>query len=233
MSINIYTCEKCEYKTHIKCNYDKHLLTLKHKKKQPKSNPESNLDVNDEKERFRCKECNVLCSYRQSYERHIKKNCKMRQIINQVNSNNITNSNINSNNTNVNIINFSDRMEGSFLTDKDYLVCLSKVGNSVVELIKKQYLNDKYPEHKNVRVTNQRSKYLQVYNDDRWNLKLKVEIFDTLYQESEMLMDTWTEENKLEYPESCDQLKKYYKIRETKEIKDYNEDLNLEFYNNR
>ena len=233
MSIYIYTCEKCQYKTYTKCNYDKHLLTLKHKKMQPKCNPECNLDIDDIKENFRCKECNVLCSYRQSYERHIKNNCKMRQITNQVNSNNITNSNVNSNNTNVNIINFSDRMEGSFLTDKDYLVCLSKVGNSVVELIKKQYLNDKHPEHKNVRVTNIKSKYLQVYNNDKWDLKPKEEMFDTLYQESEILMDTWTEVKKVEYPESQSILKKYYKIRETKEIKDYNENLNLEFYNNR
>lgn len=80
MSITIYTCEKCQYITYIKCNYEKHLLTLKHKNMQPKCNPESNqLTIQDEKEKYRCKDCNVLCSYRQSYERHLKKNCKMKE----------------------------------------------------------------------------------------------------------------------------------------------------------
>jgi hypothetical protein len=237
-SINVYTCEKCQYNTYTKCNYDKHLLTRKHQNMQPKSNPESNPKKEDDK--FVCKDCNTKCSYRQSYERHIKKNCKM--IHETQNNIIITNSNVNSNNTitnsnntnNITLINFSER-DNTFLTDKEMLNCLRKRGDSVIELIRKTYLNNNHPENKIIRITNKKLNESYVYDDDKWILKSKRkthDLLDTLLQESEIRMGDWSTAKKEVYPESQEHLNVYYKVKDKRGIDDYITEIGLEFYNN-
>ena len=63
---NYFFCDKCNYKTVIKCNYDKHLLTAKHK-----NTYKSIKKYNDT---FIC-ECGKNYKHRQSLYSH-KRKCK-------------------------------------------------------------------------------------------------------------------------------------------------------------
>jgi len=60
----IYFCEKCNYYTNIKCNFDKHNKSKKHCKK--------NEEIND---KYVCKYCNIKIKHQSNYSRHTKK-CK-------------------------------------------------------------------------------------------------------------------------------------------------------------
>jgi len=70
-SINIcsqtFTCELCDYKCSKKCNYDKHLLTSKHKMKTT-GNKKYNEKVADI---FFCNDCHYSCSVKCNYDKHL------------------------------------------------------------------------------------------------------------------------------------------------------------------
>ena len=70
-SINIcsqtFTCELCDYKCSKKCNYDKHLLTSKHKMKTT-GNKKYNEKVADI---FFCNDCDYSCSVKCNYDKHL------------------------------------------------------------------------------------------------------------------------------------------------------------------
>ena len=60
-----FECKCCKYKTIYKTNFDKHLLTTKHKK---------NSEIVDDKP-FTCKYCSQKYKYKQSLSKHIKYSC--------------------------------------------------------------------------------------------------------------------------------------------------------------
>ena len=94
-----FCCDVCVYMTDIKANYDKHLLTQKHKLKmenlrvisndtksisgalasQPKVNPEStqsqHLVIPESTAPYLCKYCDQQFKFKQSMYRHIKYSC--------------------------------------------------------------------------------------------------------------------------------------------------------------
>ena len=62
-----YFCQACEYNTKNKSNYDKHLKTIKHAKKQ------QILKKNSRKtQEYHCKYCNKPFRHMQSMYHHIK-----------------------------------------------------------------------------------------------------------------------------------------------------------------
>lgn len=65
-----YECKYCEYKTNIKCNYDKHLITDKHIKNKENS------------KKYICKYCNKKYTHQSGLYRHQSK-CKEEFISNQ------------------------------------------------------------------------------------------------------------------------------------------------------
>ena len=72
-----YFCEKCKYKTNVKCNFDKHLLTAKHK----------NTDKNYEKYKLFICDCGKDYKHRQSLYSH-RKRCRYLNSLNIDNDNN-------------------------------------------------------------------------------------------------------------------------------------------------
>ena len=87
-----YTCEYCNFNTKKKYNYDKHLLSNKHKLVESKSvvnlkTPQSQHLVNIESSQsqpdtppksaiaFECKYCEQKFKFKQSMYRHIKYSC--------------------------------------------------------------------------------------------------------------------------------------------------------------
>ena len=57
--INIYMCQKCDYKTSHKNNYELHLLTEQH------------LETTKLGDKFVCYECDYITSHKYEYEIHV------------------------------------------------------------------------------------------------------------------------------------------------------------------
>ena len=78
-----YTCEKCNFSTNLRGDYNRHLKTKKHEKntqKTPKNTifvtPKTPLISKKNMTGFQCKYCNKLYKFRQGLNRHIKYTCK-------------------------------------------------------------------------------------------------------------------------------------------------------------
>jgi hypothetical protein len=214
--MEIYRCEKCKYVTSDKTKYTRHKTARKHKNNATLEQPICNPNENEDVDKYVCKDCNTKCSFRQSYERHRKYNCKVLKRLEEMSleieelknkSNHITNNstnsynNVNSHNNitnNIKIVSFRNE-DLSFLTDKDILHCLSKTPYCVAEITKLINCNPNKPENHNILITNLRSKTLQVYENDRLVTKDTDDTLDTMFQEREMYLFERINENKEKY----------------------------------
>jgi hypothetical protein len=84
----------------------------------------------------------------------------------------------------------------SHLTHKDYEACIKKVNFCVMKLIEKIHFNPDKPENMNIYISNMKNKYLMVYDGKNWNIANKVEEIDKLYEEKELMLEEWLEQNK-------------------------------------
>ena len=96
--IKTFNCESCNYQTTIKCNYIKHLKTIKHYKNSKTNQNESLTNQNESLtnhfesltnqnesltnhfeslKTFTCSYCNYSSKYKQNYNRHFSK-CSVR-----------------------------------------------------------------------------------------------------------------------------------------------------------
>ena len=83
-----FTCERCEYTTKIKCNFEKHLSSKRHlvkisipiNQKPPENHlpmhPETTPVAEEIPDMFSCKYCDQKFVFKQSMYRHIKYSCK-------------------------------------------------------------------------------------------------------------------------------------------------------------
>ena len=94
----------------------------------------------------------------------------------------------------IQLLNYKDT-DVSHLTDADYKKCIKKVCFCVMNLIEKVHYNPEKPENMNIYISNLKDKYLMVYEDGKWLLKNKKEI-NRLYEEKELMLEEWIEENK-------------------------------------
>jgi hypothetical protein len=98
------------------------------------------------------------------------------------------------NNNNITLLNYNDT-DVSHLTDDDYKKCIKKVCFCVMGLIEKVHFNPDKPENMNVYISNIKNKYMMIYQNNKWNLTNKNEL-DRLYDDKELMIDQWIEENK-------------------------------------
>jgi uncharacterized C2H2 Zn-finger protein len=110
--------------------------------------------------------------------------------------NNTTNNNITKNNTTINntlnnnsnnktinnlVINAFGKEDLSHLTDKDYKEIFYSSSKSVPKLISKIHFNRKAPSNSNVYISNIKDSYIMVYDGKSWNMLMKNEIIDELF----------------------------------------------------
>jgi hypothetical protein len=75
-----------------------------------------------------------------------------------------------------------------------------------------------------------KDKYIMVYDGTNWNLANKREEIDKIYEEKELLLEEWLEENKDQ--EMKEKFMKYINNRDTDElINSIKEDIKLMMYN--
>ena len=121
----------------------------------------------------------------------------------------------------------------SHLTEKDYMFCIKKVNFCVKNLIEKIHFNPDKPENMNIYISNLKDKYLMMYEDGNWNIKHKSEL-DSLYQEKEMLLEEWINEEQNKYPELKEKFIKYLNNKENDEtLNMIKEEIKIMMYNNK
>jgi len=118
----------------------------------------------------------------------------------------------------------------SHLTENDYKACIKKVNYCVMKMIEKIHFNPTKPENMNIYISNMKDKYIMVYDGTNWNLANKREEIDKIYEEKELLLEEWLEENKDQ--ELKEKFMKYINNRDTDElINSIKEDIKLMMYN--
>jgi hypothetical protein len=250
----VYKCPSCNYITTNKQHYNKHLTTDKHKSKQipvVKEEPQfvckycdqtfsfkqsmfrhikysctKNKDE-DLKELVRLlnaqleQQRNEFQAQLQTQAKQIEKLMGKLEINGSFNTTNIQN--------NIQLLAYKDT-DVSHLTETDYKTCIKKVNYCVMKLIEKIHFNPNKPENMNIYISNMKDKYIMVYDGTNWNLANKREELDKIYEEKELLLEEWLEENKDQ--EMKDKFMKYINKKDTDEfINSIKEDIKLMMYN--
>ena len=83
----------------------------------------------------------------------------------------------------------------SHLTTEDYIGVYKKVNHCVKQLIEKIHFNPAKPENMNIYISNMKDKYVTVYDGSNWNLANRNEEIARLYEEKEMMLEEWLENN--------------------------------------
>jgi hypothetical protein len=216
-----FECKCCKYKTIYKTNFDKHLLTKKHK---------TNSAIVDDKP-FTCKYCSQKYKYKQSLSKHVKYSCTknkdedLKELVRLLNNklenqdkelkdqskqienkdkqieklkgkleiNNSFNTNTTINNIqNITLLSYTET-DTSHLTDHDYKKCIETKNWCVVKMIEKVHFNPKKPENMNLYIPNIKDKYVMMYEDGNWKLNHTKDVIEKLYDENEELISEWVE----------------------------------------
>ena len=260
----VYKCECCNYNTTYKANYSKHLKTEKHLLFNKTLNTNASIVApasdqfvckycaqeftfkqsmfrhikysctknkdEDLKELVRLlnaqleQQRNDFQTQLQSQAKQIEKLMGKLEINGSFNTTNIQN--------NIQLLAYKDT-DISHLTEKDYVSCIKKVNFCVKNLIERIHFNPEKPENMNIYISNLKDKYLMIYEDGNWNIKHKTEL-DMLYEEKEMLLEEWLDEEQDKYPELKDKFIRYLNNKENDEtlnmIKD---EIKLMMYNSK
>jgi hypothetical protein len=258
----MYNCEYCDFKTTHSANYERHLKTNKHINsdgiirapppsehsckycgqvykhkssiyKHIKYNCTKNKDE-DLKELVRL--LNLQLEQKEQemeiQRKHIDSQTKqIDRLMNKLEINGSFNTTNNIQN-NIQLLAYKDT-DISHLTEKDYMNCIKKVNFCVKNLIERIHFNPEKPENMNIYISNLKDKYLMIYEDGNWNIKHKTEL-DMVYEEKEMLLEQWLDEEQDKYPELKDKFIRYLNNKENDEtlnmIKD---EIKLMMYNSK
>ena len=106
--------------------------------------------------------------------------------------NNITNTNShNTTNNTININNYGNE-DLKHLKNSDFASLLSGIYNAVPKLIEKIHFDPEHPENQNIKYTNQKSPYLKIVKDKKWQfVNKKEEILDLIDNKCFMLKEKY------------------------------------------
>lgn len=193
-----YRCALCDYNTSIIYNYNKHLLTKKHEKKEleNKSNSDNKCVKCDKilsskqkfdnhkkicrgvKSLFECSKCNKVFNLVNSRYKHETK-CDNNKVIIYNNQTPTVNNTIiyNTNNITNNIVinNFGSEKIDYLLEHPDFITfmnnCVENKTAGICNLIAKKHFDPEHPENHNIRKLNKKDNFLEIYKNNKWNTK--------------------------------------------------------------
>lgn len=255
--MSLFICVSCDYKTSNNSNYKKHLQTLKHKTKiinEPKCKhnckycdktfkhmqsmyyhikytcKKNNDEDLKELVRLMNKKMDQQQTQLNKKDEQIEKQSKqIEKLMEKLKVPNITN-NIFQNN-NIQLLSYKDT-DITHLTDKDYISSIKQVTFCVKDMIEKIHFNPHKPENMNIYISNMKDRYLMIYEDGNWTLKSKVNVLDSLYDDKEMLIEEWLDEEHNKYPEMRDKFVQYLNNKENDDTMNMVKDeLKLMMYN--
>jgi hypothetical protein len=144
-------------------------------------------------------------------------------------NNNVTNSN----NIIINI-NAFDKPNVGFLEDKDYRRCISRIINSVPQMIKKIHFDPDHPENHNIYISNLRNNMAMCYDGVKWNMCKQDRLIDDLIKNNEMALTDWLESGETEHPKEMERFETYLDLKEENGVLDeIKDEIKLLLYNNK
>ena len=253
-----YYCKPCDYSSNLVANFKRHCKSKRHLHKieassicNPTSsicNPTSSI-CNPTTSNYICPYCKKAFKYRQTLHKHKTKVCKFKNVneeqpvitemkkeINDlkqqlsIHVGNIQNNIIGQ--QNVFILNHKDT-DYEFLTDNDYLKCISDNNHCVKKLIETVHFNPNKPENMNIYISSIKGKYILVYRDDTWQIHDKNKEIDNLYEMNEISLENWYDENKERYPNRVKSFERYLKNKDDDNtlIRNVKDEILLMLYN--
>jgi hypothetical protein len=118
----------------------------------------------------------------------------------------------------------------SHLTTEDYIGFYKKVNHCVKQMIEKIHFNPAKPENMNIYISNMKDKYITIYDGSNWNLANRSKEIARLYEEKEMLLEEWLENNP--NPALKEKFLRYLKNKESDEcLQHIMEEIKLMLYN--
>lgn len=151
--------------------------------------------------------------------------------------NNITNNITNNTQNNLIMINSFGKEDLSHITLPDYKNILNGFFPGFVKYIEKIHFDESAPQNHNLCLSNMKSKYIYVYENDDWKLKEKNDIIDTLINKKyNMLNDKCEELEELNLinKKTIDNFEEFCENYDSKEAQKTNKtNVTLMLYNNR
>ena len=114
---------------------------------------------------------------------------------------------------NIQILNHGDT-DYSHLTHHDYISCIKDCNKCVKTLIEKVHFNTEKPENMNIFLSNIKGKYVMIYKDNSWQIQDKKSQIEDLYDNNEVVLETWYDEYKEKYPDIIKSFQRYLKNRD-------------------
>ena len=157
------------------------------------------------------------------------------KLTNKLQIQNVVHGNVNqsSNIYNIQLLNHSET-DYSHLTERDYVRCIHNCNHCVKSLIEKVHFNTKKPENMNIYISNIKGNYAMVFKGGKWQIVNKKQQIDDLYECNEVMLETWYDDYKDQYPEVIKSFQRYLKNKDESDIiNQVKEQILLMLYNNR
>jgi hypothetical protein len=235
-------CHYCGYETERKDNYNRHLLSCKIRKR----------DIEEKEEILNklLEQNNKLVSTIEELNKRIDK-LENEKKTNQIQNNrNVKHQNNGTINNTINIIGFGQE-DLSRIDNKEFFEALMQMGYKIpAKMVEKIHINDKYPEYKNIYISDINRGKAMVYDGKKWKLdkynnisdKLLDKILNFMEERYEDIKDNKniTEKRKMNMENKLKilQIMKDYEEEEEKERHEYlrsqcKDKIKMDLYNNR
>lgn len=176
-----YICENCNRNFTRKDSLKKH-LNGRCKKKNKQTDIEILKNLLEEKDK-------LINNLLQEIKNDKKENKKLIEQLIKLSNNTGNNNNNNINSHNKIIINAYGCENIEYITEKVLKKLVNKPGTAIPNLLKMIHFNDKYPENKNLKVTNIHDPYIKVHDGDAWKLKNKGDIIEDIIINKRDILD--------------------------------------------
>jgi uncharacterized C2H2 Zn-finger protein len=184
-----HTCPRCKKVFAHKGSYNRHL-----RRKYPCHPPDD--------ENRTCKRCNnQVFATRQSYVRHVERrhDSRIDKLENQLDAllselrkpkepTTTNNTTYIQNTYNVQINSFGSE-NTSYITQKFMRRLISKPEEAVPELLRHIHFNPEHPENQNVRITNKKERFAQIFEGCEWQVARKADVLDKLVAKGYDMLD--------------------------------------------
>ena len=118
---------------------------------------------------------------------------------------------------NIQLLNHTDT-DYSHLTPTDYMKCIRDCNFCVKTLIEQVHFNEKKPENMNIYISNIKGNYAMIFKDHKWQIVNKKDQIDHLYDYNEVVLETWYDDYKEQYPEIIKSFQKYLDNKDESDI---------------
>ena len=212
---NLNLCKFCKKTYSTKSNLTKHAKKCKEKNNKINQLENTNILIKKDLENEKKK----LLFYKNNNK------------INNNNNNNSSNSNnniINNIKNNITINTFGE--ENLDFLPKKYITDILQIPfYAITKLITDIHFNDKYPENKNIRIKNKTHKFLEIFNNNKWELQNKKQTIEDLIENIYYILNENYEKEYKNIPPKIQNIfnnfKQMYKNKKTKEKIDESAEL--------